>query len=51
VLETLLTDKGLQERLGTNAAMSARRFSEAAMLDATAALLKRVADPSEAIKA
>ena len=51
VLDTLLKDKELQTRLSTNAAMGARRFSEVAMLDATAALLRRIADPGEAIKA
>lgn len=51
VLDTLLTDKELSGRLGRNAAMAARRFSEHAMLDATAALLAKLADPSQAMKA
>lgn len=51
VLQTLLGDPALRARLAANAAMSARRFSEAAMLDATAALLTRLADPGHAMRA
>lgn len=50
VMASLLGNAPLRTRLGVNAKMEARRFSEAAMLDATAALLREVADPSEAMK-